>query len=939
MPNSQPPYYRFRRISLPQKPELLRAPHGGPDPIQAEACPAHGRPGTNRPLTQNPRYRKHARNVLAPILCGLLMLACNRDISPRKLFHDTTAHYNIYFNGLIKYEEALLDIRRSHTDDYNSVLPIFVYGTPEAASGYAAQFEETVKKCSKAISQHEISRWVDDCFLLIGKAYFMKRDYFESIESFQYVHTKWKRAPIGQEALLWLVRAYSANKQYSKAQATIELINANKKFPKSLRGEFHAVCAELYINQKRYEQAIEPLEKALRYDWKRTQRARMHFVLGQLYGAEAKSKASRSFEACLKFRPPYQMQFQARLQLARMFDGQSMSNREMQALLRKMLKDVRNQDYFDEIYYELAMLSFSLRQPEEGMELLLTSVNCGGKNTVQKAKGYAAIADHYFDEREYLQAQLYYDSCAQLIKKDNPRYREIKSRSQFLGDLARCLSTVQVQDSLLELAELPEKQILARIDQKISDDKRREEEAKNAKKMAQQSKNMPYNPMMNPMGMGMGMGMGTNSPFGNRPGMGNPGTPGQAGAGGWYFYDQQNISRGYNEFRQLWGNRELTDYWRRSNREKSGEGEQEEAEKVDSTAMAAEDSLLRADPKAYYLSKVPQTQEAKDKSLESIRKALMKLGEIYNEKLGDYPLSLQYYEQLLAEHSGCRYEPEALYRAGLVHERNKQEDAKKTKHDRLIRQFPESDFAQLLLNPESFKPPGAEDEALMENWYRSAYRAFVNGDATTPVALTDSARSRYRQHPLIPNFEFLSAICLLKLRDSAATREALTALVGKYPNHPVSELASEWLKAGIEPPGIVKPKTRVKESLFSRKPEEPHFYVLAIALEVWSRHKEMQVKLSNFNQERFSAGRLKVNNMLYGEEYQLLVVREMPDEQRALHYYESTQQYAPLLKGLPADKYYAFVISKNTYNEVYGKKLLPDYLAFFSEHLKPTEKP
>ena len=76
MPNSQPPYYRFRRISLPQKPELLRVQEG-PDPIQAEACQAHGRPGTNRPLTQNPRYRKHARNVLAPILCGLLMLACN----------------------------------------------------------------------------------------------------------------------------------------------------------------------------------------------------------------------------------------------------------------------------------------------------------------------------------------------------------------------------------------------------------------------------------------------------------------------------------------------------------------------------------------------------------------------------------------------------------------------------------------------------------------------------------------------------------------------------------------------------------------------------------------------------------------------------------------------------------------------------------------------
>ena len=101
----------------------------------------------------------------------------------------------------------------------------------------------------------------------------------------------------------------------------------------------------------------------------------------------------------------------------------------------------------------------------------------------------------------------------------------------------------------------------------------------------------------------------------------------------------------------------------------------------------------------------------------------------------------------------------------------------------------------------------------------------------------------------------------------------------------------------------------------------------------------MQVKLSNFNQEQFSAGRLKVSTMLYGEQFQLLVVREMPDEQKAMHYFETTQLYAPLLKGLPNGKFHSFIVSKNTYNELYSKKLLTEYLAFFSEQLKPTGKP
>jgi hypothetical protein len=163
--------------------------------------------------------------------------------------------------------------------------------------------------------------------------------------------------------------------------------------------------------------------------------------------------------------------------------------------------------------------------------------------------------------------------------------------------------------------------------------------------------------------------------------------------------------------------------------------------------------------------------------------------------------------------------------------------------------------------------------------------------------------------------------------------------VGKYPNHPVAELANDWLKAGNEPAGVVKTKDRVLEPLFNRKPEEPHFYVLAIALDVWNRHKEMQVKLSNFNQEQFSASRLKVSTMLYGEEYQLLVVREMPNEQRGLLYFESTQLYAPLLKDLPDGKFHSFIVAKNTFNEIYSKKLLTEYLAFFSEQMKPKGKP
>lgn len=841
-------------------------------------------------------------------LSVLLTAGCGRDTSFKRFYHNTTARFNGYYNAKTKYDEAVKDIRKGHKDDFSEVLPLEVYGSQAAAANFYPQFDEVIKKASNVIQNHDISKWVDNSFLLIGKAYFMKREYFEAIESFQYVYTRWKRDPIANEALLWLIRAYMASGQFAKAQGGIDMIINNKSFPKELRAEFYSIRASFYLLQKRYDQAVQPLEQLLDVGSGRVQSARVHFILGQIYAITNPRQAGEQFKLSLKKKPVYEMQFQARMNIARLYDGKNVTAKQARKQLKQLLKDEKNKDYFDEIYYELAMLAFKDRDPVQGVAMLKLSTASSTKNQQQKAKSFLALAEHYFKAQDYTQSQLYYDSTATVLAKEHPKYREVQGKKDYLGDLVRYLQTIYEQDSLQKLAKLPESQLNKIIDKEIKEEKKRKDQERFDKE--------------NPVNNNPGLPGSMPAPGGNM---------GSGGSSDWYFYNQQTASLGYSQFLQKWGNRELADDWRRSKKDKLNP-DGGNAEGNDSKQVNFDEELDAADPRSKYLARIPRSEEAKKKSKELIQDALFGLGGLYREKLDDYAKSIAYYEQLLREHPGSKKEDEALYRLGLVYELTNKPDLKETRHQTLIRTYPESPFAKLLTSPESIEQrPASVDDAACEKLYESTYKNYEAGRYTQVKQQSTEAINKYPGNKLLPNFEFLSAMCEGKLTDTSSMRRALTAVVGRYPNHEVSNLAMEVLNY-LDPAKRDEMVGGVKSDIFKKKPEDAHYYIIAIDLRVYSQVKEIQLKLANFNDSNFRNNRLRITTMLYGKEFQLLVVRELPNERKGLEYALVAREHKELLKDLPPGKYLTFIAAKDNFNDLYKNNQLKEYLAFYEKN-------
>lgn len=852
------------------------------------------------------------RQLTFLLLVVLFTTACKRDTWYNRIYHNTTARFNGYFNARTIYIETGREIEKNFRDDFNNVIPVFVRPDAAALSTNNAAYEQVIKKCSNVIQDHEISKWIDDSFLLIGQAYFMKGEYFEAIETFQYVYTTYKKTELANEALLGLIMAYTESKQFSKAQGGIDLMRSDKRLDDAYKASLAALQADLLLRQKRYDQAIPQLETAIKLEKSKKQRTRYHFILGQLNKESNPKKAAAHFQSCLKGKPYYDMQFQARINMARLYDGSS-SLRKARKQLRKLLNDEKNKDYRDEIYYELAMLEKKAGNMPLALEHLKASAASSTKNTQQKTRTYLYLAEYYFGTSDFATAQQYYDSTSTVMAVGHPKFNEVNGKKKFLGELVENLNQIQLQDSLLALGRLPERQLNKIIDQAIKEDERKADQARFEKEA------------------------GSNNNFNNlnnSPAAGGLAPPGMNAS--WYFYNQQAVGQGFSTFKQQWGNRELSDNWRRSKKEQqlaSGPGDNS-----NSSDPTLELNLDPKDPRSKYLALIPADTVARETAHSKIRQAYFNLGNIYRDKLSDYPTAISQFETLLKRYPQCEQIPEALYRLALLYDLVEKAEKAEACRQRLLNDYPRDQYALLIKNPPKIESNQGlfKDEA--DSLYVIVYQLFQQGKYRETILKSQELINAFPTSSRVPQVEYMSALSLGKTADTSMMKAALAGLNSRYPNSEIGKRAREVLD-------LMDPAKRQQlltvgttEKLFKLEEEKPHYFVFAIEMASYAKYREFDIKLANFNDSNFSNSKLKINNMLYGKTHQFLVVREFPNSRKAMEYYTLFNNSTELLKGMPADKYHKFVISKDNYNKCYDQKLLTAYVEFFKTDYLNTKK-
>lgn len=867
----------------------------------------------------------------------LLLSGCStkRNTFTRRAYHNLTSHYNVYWNGEYSLAEGEKQLKQNVRDNYSKVLRVYNYGTKADAMALNSQMDRALQKTSICVQKHSMKfngkervRWIDDAYLVMAKAHFFKQDYIPAKRTFEFVSTEFYYNDIALVANMWLIKTYIETKQYSRAIALIEQLQAKisgmSKLPKELYRNFDLTVADYYIATKDYRKAIDYLKSGMNETNDRDLRIRCMFILGQIYMELDDSKrATEWFRKVTKKNPQYEMLFEAKMNMAKM--GSAGNAKELYRMLNRMLDETKNEEYIDRIYYAMAELAMKEGDVNKAIGYYGNSVTAAVSNNNQRAASALRVASILFERNEYELSQAYFDTAVMSMNKDTYEgYDSILKISQTLNDLVLNLAVIRDQDSLLRVADMDSVSRIALIDKIIEDVIKQEELEKEQREYEEQMAMM-----------GGAVGKVNVQDDGNK--------------GGWYFYNPTTLRNGFNDFSKKWGMRKLEDNWRISDKRNiSNGGLSDDFDSSGNVAEGAEEDTLSGlvtnHDRAFYLANLPFTEEQKQEANRQIAEALYNVGFIYFNQLSDYPRSIDAYEKLDTRYPGNDNELPAWYALYKMYKDENEMEKSDDYKNRILSKYPESSYANFILDPSYYKKlndSSQEASALYNKTYEAYqlgqyYRVRMNVERGLELYPNDTA--------FAPRFALLDAIARGRLETIDTMAYALLGVVRKYPTSSIRNYTmtllqhiNEEYQLGIDLTGLVDAKGGVIEE----KPKSPYVHspqskhVVAIIFNPKKiRTEPLKVRLSDFNKKEYRFKSFDVQTLLFNDELTLISLSEFENEQEAKDYITSMFLTDYLFGGMDKNNYWVFPVSLDNYPAFYKEKNLEEYKTFLDENSK-----
>jgi tetratricopeptide (TPR) repeat protein len=835
--------------------------------------------------------------------------------------------------------QGVKEFESTAKDNYSLVLPVYYFGDKTSNSKIGQNADIAIKKATKTIQKHsmffnnkEYNRWIDDAYMLIGKSYFYKLDFPMARRTFEFVIRTYNKNPVKYEAMLWQALSNMKLGDFNRTEPMLDMVQnmiRQGKAPDKYEEMLALSYANFYILQKNYPPAIEFLDRALELHPRKYMKTRCLFILGQIYQKTGQvEEASHYYKEVIKRNASFEMEFNSKINMAVCYVAKSGDREYIIKKLNKMLKDEKNKDYRDQIYYALANIALKDADTAVASDYLTKSVATSKQNNYQKAISALDLANILFFHKNYKLAQAYYDSTIQFLPKEFPNYKEISAKTATLTDLVGYLQIIEREDSLQKLAGMTENQRYQVIDGIIA--KIVAEEIKKQIEEQERQENLAL--------------------FGQNR-MQSPGSPGSsssgASTGSWYFYNSSAMSNGFSTFGRQWGRRKLEDNWFLSNKTivaeilETVEDTSEMASGGDTTkTKKAIPKSKNPKERAYYLQDIPLTPEKLKVSTDTMIHAYYNAGFIYVEGLNDYGHAIDAFQTLNTRFPENRFAVASYYELYMLYKDLENQPKSDTFKNVLLTRYPETDFAKLLVNPNYYKEAQSKRKEV-NNLYEDTYKAFTNQQYYMVINNADIAFAKYSgDTALIPRFEYLKAMSIGKIEVVDSLVAGMQRIVAKYPKSPVQPLAKKvlnYLKNQRNSKGepIVTDSTMLPESvskLYTFNPNSIHFFIL-IADNNRTDINALKVKIADFNTKYHSLENLQVNSLLLDGSQEMITVNNFDNDEKAMDYFASIQNNPYIFTKLESTGGYSdFVISADNYPVFYHNKDIKQYQRFFEKN-------
>ena len=751
----------------------------------------------------------------------------------RKIIQNSVSHYNFYFNANNKLNSIIERATLSNKDDYSHLLSFYPYSLDNTAS-QKTDLDSVIYKATAGILLHDLrTQWVDNFYLLIGKAYYLKKDFDSAALTFQFINynlyprkkhddddmkivgsneaesgkgtvsiaDKEKRnflqktftlPPSRNDALIWQIRTFIGQQQYGDAAGLISILENDPNLPSRLKNDLHEVTSYWFYAQNNFDSSATHLAKALSNADSKEDKSRREYLLAQMYELAGKyDQASVYYMKAAHHTADPVMDIYARLSDAKMMrnTGNEKELSNSIANLIKMAHRDRYESFRDIIYYSAGQLS--IRQPDT-----LTGVNYYGKSIVYtvpesgyRNKSYLQLGNIAYAQKRYKDARSFYDSLSLTGKETDIDPKLIEERKEVLGRLIPDVLGIEREDSLQKIAAMSPAdrdafiKKLVRKYQKEHGLKQEDDFSGNTLITFANNKNDP--PELFPSG--------------------------GANTGEWYFYNASRKSRGFSDFKSKWGKRDNVDNWRRKNAteaviDKNTNGSMVNGN-IDIDAKVQLDAKgnpidnggnktlinntnnTTKEPDYTYgglMADLPMTKELVDSSNKTIAAYLFDAALIFQNELEDYPEAINRWLDYISRFPQDEKTPDVYFNLSYCY--SKTGNTAKAEHykDLLRANFAGSNAARLMANPQALKPNAKNPEVTAK--YGDIYNMFIEGNFEQAVAAKRKADSTYGKNYWSPQLLYIEAVYDIKQRNDS---DAITVRRNLQTLYPTSALKAK----------------------------------------------------------------------------------------------------------------------------------------------------
>ena len=754
--------------------------------------------------------------LIAVVALVALLASCSteKNTSRSRWWHSFNARYNTYYNGSVAYIDASLEKENGNKDNFTEMIPMYTVGNKKSRELGKANYDKAIEKCEKAIKLHSITKrpewtksrrkterdieWLSrkeynpflwKAWMLMGRSQFYQGAFDEAASTFSYMCRLYATQPaIYGRARAWLAKSYIEQDWLYDAEDVIRNMQRDSIHWRAQK-EWDFTYADYYIHTGDYDKAIPYLKKSIDHEMRKKQKARLCFLLGQLYAATGKNaEAYKAFKSVVRKNPPYELEFNARIAMTEVM-GASQA-KKMVGKLKRMAASDKNKDYLDQVYYAIGNIYLAQKDTMKAISNYEKGNKKATRSGIEKGVLLLKLGDLYWQQEKFSDAQRCYGEAIGLLDKDRKDYEQLSARSKVLDELVPYTDAIHLQDSLQALAKMSEKDRNAAIDRVIAELKRQEKEQKRLEdeKNAQQT-------------------MQRNGAMGNRNNT-NRNNTAQTQQNNrqnavWYFYNAMAVQQGKQAFEKLWGKRENTDNWQRVNKtvvgNLNGDADMElTEEQKDSIAKAeqAQDSLeqlkdsAQNDPhkREYYLAQIPFTEDQVATSNLAIMDGLYNSGVIFKDKLDNLDLSKKQFTRLETQYPDFEQKADMYYHLFLLYSRLGQHNVAAGYVEKLKAEYPDNQWTILLTDP-YFKENAQFGVHIEDSLYAATYDAFKADRLSEAKANAQISATRFPLGENRDKFLFIGGLAKLNDGDSKGCVDDMKAVVEKFPQSKLAEMA------------------------------------------------------------------------------------------------------------------------------------------------------